>query len=156
MAQLAQGIVGGQMAWGLLLMGCFFGLALVMIGAPSPMLIAVGMYLPLETTGAIFVGGVLKWAADQWAARKKLPTEEKAKFEERGTLLASGFIAGEAITGILLAALFLTGVSSITKVITGFDELPFLANWGGWISLVAFAIIAYILIQVPLRKLRKA
>jgi membrane protein implicated in regulation of membrane protease activity len=98
----------------------------------------------------------LKWAADQWAARKKLPTQEKTKFDERGTLLASGFIAGEAITGILLAALFLTGVSSITKVITGRDELPFLANWGGWISLAAFAIIAYILIQVPLRKLRKA
>ena len=57
--------------------------------------------------------------------------------------------------GILLAALFLTGVSSITKVVTGLDELPFLANWGGWISLVAFAIIAYILVRVPLRRLRK-
>jgi len=156
MAQLAQGIVGGQMAWGLLLMGCFFGIALVMIGAPSPMLIAVGMYLPLETSGAIFVGGVFKWVADAWAARKKLSAEEKATVEERGTLLASGLIAGEAITGILLAALFLTGVSSLTKVITGRDELPFLAKWGGWISLVAFAIIAYVLIQVPLRKLRKA
>ena len=138
------------------MMGCFFGLALVMIGAPSPMLIAVGMYLPLETTGAIFVGGALKWAADQWVARRKLAAEEKAKFDERGTLLASGFIAGEAITGILLAALFLTGVSSITKVITGLEELPFLANWGGWISLAAFAIIAYILIRVPLRKAQKA
>jgi putative OPT family oligopeptide transporter len=156
MAQLAQGIVGGQMSWGLLLMGCFFGLALVMVGAPSPMLIAVGMYLPFETTAAIFVGGAMKWAADQWAARKNLSTEDKAKVEDRGTLLASGFIAGEAITGILLAALFLTGVSSITKVITGRDELPFLENWGGWISLAAFAIIAFILIQVPLRKMRKA
>jgi putative OPT family oligopeptide transporter len=57
MAQLAQGIVGGQMPWGLLLMGIFFGIVLVMIKAPSPMLIAVGMYLPLETTSAIFVGG---------------------------------------------------------------------------------------------------
>jgi Zn-dependent protease len=101
------------------------------------------------------VGGALKWAADQWAARKQLGAEEKLKFDERGTLLASGFIAGEAITGILLAALFLTGVSSITKVVTGLDELPFLANWGGWISLVAFALITYILIQVPLRKFDK-
>ena len=156
MAQLAQGIVGGQMAWGLLLMGCFFGVALVMIGAPSPMLIAVGMYLPLETTGAIFLGGVLKWAADRWAARKKLSTEDKATFEERGTLLASGFIAGEAITGILLAAMFLTGISSLTKVITGHDTIPWLAPWGGWVSLVAFAIIAYILIRVPLKRVRKS
>jgi putative OPT family oligopeptide transporter len=154
MAQLAQGIVGGQMAWGLLLIGCLFGVSLVMIGAPSPMLIAVGMYLPLETTGAIFLGGAIKWVADRWAMRRKLEGDEKTKFEERGTLLASGFIAGEAITGILLAALFLTGVKSITHIITGQDVLPFVTRWGGWISLAAFAIIAYCLIRVPLRKQR--
>ncbi|MBZ5515865.1 MAG: oligopeptide transporter, OPT family [Acidobacteriia bacterium] len=152
MASLAQGIVGGQMAWGLVLMGCVLGIILIMIQAPAPMLVAVGMYLPLETTGAIFVGGVMKWAADQWASRRHLSTEEKAKFEERGTLLASGFIAGEAITGILLAALFLAGVSSLTKVITGLDELPFLAHWGGWISLAIFLLMAYVLVQVPLKK----
>jgi len=151
MAQLAQGIVGGQMAWGLLIVGCLFGVALIMIGAPSPMLIAVGMYLPLETTGAIFVGGVLKWIADQWVARRRLEGEAKAKFEECGTLLASGFIAGEAITGILLAALFLTGVKSITHVFTGQDVFPFVERWGGWISLAAFAIIAHVLVRVPLR-----
>ncbi len=152
MASLAQGIVGGQMSWGLILMGLLFGIALVMIQAPSPMLIAVGMYLPLETTSAIFVGGVMKWVADQWARRQKLSPEESAKFEERGTLLASGLIAGEAITGILLAALFLTGISSLTKLLTGLETLPFVAAWGGWISLVAFAVIAYCLICLPLRK----
>jgi putative OPT family oligopeptide transporter len=152
MAQLAQGIVGGQMAWGLLIIGCLFGISLVMIGAPSPMLIAVGMYLPLETTGAIFVGGVMKWIADQWAARRKLEGDDKAKFEERGTLLASGFIAGEAITGILLAALFLTGVKSITHVFTGQDVFAFVERWGGWISLAAFAIIAHVLIRIPVEK----
>jgi len=152
MASLAQGIVGGQMSWGLIFMGLLFGIALVMIQAPSPMLIAVGMYLPLETTSAIFVGGVMKWVADQWARRQKLSPEESAKFEERGTLLASGLIAGEAITGILLAALFLTGISSLTKLLTGLETLPFVAAWGGWISLVAFAVIAYCLICLPLRK----
>ncbi|MFZ0959278.1 MAG: oligopeptide transporter, OPT family [Terriglobia bacterium] len=152
MAQLAQGIVGGQMAWGLLIVGCLFGVSLVMIGAPSPMLIAVGMYLPLETSGAIFVGGVMKWIADQWAARRKLEGEAKAKFEERGTLLASGFIAGEAITGILLATLFLTGVKSITHVFTGEDVFSFVERWGGWISLGAFAIIAHVLIRIPVQK----
>ena len=152
MASLAQGIVGGQMSWGLIFMGLLFGIALVMIQAPSPMLIAVGMYLPLETTSAIFVGGVMKWVADQWARRQKLSPEESAKFEERGTLLASGLIAGEAITGILLAALFLTGISSLTKLLTGLETLPFVAAWGGRISLVAFAVIAYCLIRLPLRK----
>jgi hypothetical protein len=48
--------------------------------------------------------------------------------------------------------LFLTGISSLTHVLTGRDELPFLANWGGGLSLIAFGIIAYCLIRLPLRK----
>jgi putative OPT family oligopeptide transporter len=151
MAQLTQGIVGGQMAWGLLLMGLAFGLALVMIKAPSPMLIAVGMYLPLETTGAIFVGGVMRWLADKALARQHPSAEHKVRSEEGGTLLASGFIAGEAITGILLPALFPTS-GSITHLLTGRDELPSLAVWGGWLSLIAFAVLAYSLIRLPLRR----
>lgn len=154
MAELAQGIVGGQMPWGLLLMGCLLGVALIMIDAPSPMLIAVGMYLPLETTSSIFVGGVIKWIADRLAARRNLEADERAKFEERGTLLASGFIAGEAITGIILAVLFLKGIPSLTHVFTGRDVLPFVPRWGGWTSLVAFAILAYCLARIPLRKLK--
>lgn len=150
MAQLAQGIVGGQMPWGLLLMGLFFGIALILVKAPAPMLIAVGMYLPLETTSSIFVGGAIKWLADRVAARRKLTPEQNVKFEEDGTLLASGLIAGEAITGILLAFLFLGGVPSLTKLLTGLDELPLLAAWGGWISLGAFAILAWVLIRIPL------
>jgi len=151
MAQLTQGIVGGQMPWGLLLMGLMFGVALVMIKAPSPMLIAVGMYLPLETTGAIFVGGVLKWLADKAVARRNPPPEHKIRIAEGGTLLASGFIAGEAITGILLPALF-PASGSITRLLTGRDELPFLAPWGGWLSLIAFAVLAYSLIRLPLQR----
>ena len=142
MATLAQGIVGGQMPWGLVLMGCVLGLVFIMVQAHGPMLIAVGMYLPLETTGAICLGGVMKWAADRWAARARLSEEEKTKFEERGTLVASGFIAGEAITGILLATLFLAGVQSLTKAFTGLDELAVLRNWGGTISLAAFGLIS--------------
>src|SRR5207253_7821206 len=129
-----------------------FGIGLVMIEAPSPMLIAVGMYLPLETTSSIFVGGVIKWLADRWVARRNLSPAEKLKFEERGTLVASGLIAGEAITGILLAVLFIKGVPSLTRVLTGRDVLPFIAHWGGWLSLIAFAIIAYCLVRIPLRE----
>jgi putative OPT family oligopeptide transporter len=156
MAELAQGIVGGQMPWGLLLMGCLLGIGFIMIEAPSPMLIAVGMYLPLETTSAIFVGGAIKWLADVSARRRKLNPEQQAKFEERGTLLASGFIAGEAITGILLAVLFIEGVPSLTHVVTHQDVFGFVAGWGGWISLVAFAVLGYCLVRVPLRKLKGA
>ena len=152
MATLAQGIVGGQMAWGLVAMGAILGIIFIMIQAPAPMLIAVGMYLPLETTGAICTGGIIKWFADRWAARAKLTEEEKLKSEERGTLIASGLIAGEAITGILLATIFLAGIPSLTKVITGMDALAVLSNWGGTISICAFAVIAYCLIKVPVQK----
>jgi uncharacterized oligopeptide transporter (OPT) family protein len=112
------------------------------------------MYLPLETTSAIFVGGAIKWLADLAARRSNLNAEQQAKFEERGTLLASGFIAGEAITGILLAVLFIEGVPSLTHVVTGQDVFAFVANWGGSLSLGAFAILTYCLVQIPLRKLK--
>jgi hypothetical protein len=74
---------------------------------------------------------MMKWVADQWASRQKLSPEESAKYEERGTLLASGLIAGEAITGIMLAALFLTGITSLTKLFTGLNSLPFVAPGAG-------------------------
>ena len=138
------------MPWGLLLMGCLLAAALIMIDAPSPMLIAVGMYLPLETTSAIFVGGMLKWLADKAVARRRASPEERGAIEERGTLIASGLIAGEAITGILLAVLFIRHIPSLAKVFTGQDVLPFVAHWGGWLSLMAFAVLTYCLVRVPL------
>ncbi len=64
MAALAQGIVGGEMAWPLVVTGAMFGVALIMFKVRSPMLVAVGMYLPFPTTFAIFVGGVLRWITD--------------------------------------------------------------------------------------------
>lgn len=158
MAVLAKGIVGGEMAWGLVLMGCVFGIALIMIDAPAPMLIAVGMYLPFETTSAIFAGGILKWVANRVVARKK-PTPAVAEvYEQRGTLLASGFIAGEAILAIILSGAFIIAEKlnfanfSFTRLLTGADELSFLPQWGGWLSLIVFAAVAYGLIFAPVRK----
>jgi putative OPT family oligopeptide transporter len=149
MAQLAKGIVGGQMAWGLLGIGAAFAVALILCGARAPMLIAVGMYLPFDTTSAIFVGGVLKWLADRTVAGWEGP--RRAQFEENGTLLASGLIAGEAILGILLAVAFVAGVPSFTHMLTGSDELPFFAAWGGWLSLIGFVAVAWVLVRLPAR-----
>jgi putative OPT family oligopeptide transporter len=142
MAQLATGIVGGEMAWGLLGIGVAFGIALIACGARSPMLIAVGMYLPFETTSAIFIGGMLRWVVDRITAR--YAQERKPLVEERGTLLASGMIAGEAIVGILLAVVSLTGKKALVAVKLS-DSL------GGWLSLIGFAAIAYVLIRIPAR-----
>lgn len=152
MAQLAKGIVGGQMAWGLIGAGAAFGIALIFCGARAPMLIAVGMYLPFDTVAAIWLGGAIKWVAGRVSAR--YTTEQKLGVEEKGTLLASGMIAGEAIVGILQAVLFLTGISSITKLLTGADELRFFPAWGGWLSIIGFASIAYVLIRIPTRRVK--
>ncbi len=150
MAQLAKGIVGGQMAWGLLAIGAAFGLALVACGARAPMLVAVGMYLPFETSSAIFVGGLIRAAADHFASRRS--EEGRAQVEETGTLLASGLIAGEAILGILLAVLAVRNVPSLATLLTGSAQFGFYDNWGGWLSLIGFASLAWILIAIPLRR----
>lgn len=150
MAQLAKGIVAGDMAWGLLAIGAAFGVALLLCGARAMMLIAVGMYLPFDTSSAIFLGGLIKWVADQILARRSEAV--RAKAEEAGTLLASGLIAGEAVVGILLAVLFLTGVSSITHALTGADQFSWFPALGGWLALGAFAALAWALIRVPLKR----
>ncbi|MGC9969967.1 MAG: oligopeptide transporter, OPT family [Bryobacteraceae bacterium] len=104
MAALAKGIVGGDMAWPLIGVGVLMGLALIMLQVRSPMLFAVGMYLPLETTFAIFIGGTLRWATDQLRDRRNFNDAQKARVENAGVLTASGLIAGEAMAGLLIAA----------------------------------------------------
>ena len=103
MAMLAKGIVGGEMAWPLIVVGILMGFALIMIEVRSPMLFAVGMYLPLETTFAIFVGGVIRWITDKMRDSKNFNEAQKARVENAGVLTASGFIAGEALMGIVIA-----------------------------------------------------
>jgi hypothetical protein len=127
-----------------------FGIALLLCGARAPMLIAVGMYLPFDTTSAIFVGGLLKRIVEQRIARSG--EARKARVEEYGTLLASGLISGEAIVGILLAVTFLAGMPSFTHILSGSDTFGFFPAWGGWLSLVGFGAIAYVLIGLPLRR----
>jgi uncharacterized oligopeptide transporter (OPT) family protein len=147
MAQLAKGIVGGQMAWGLLVIGAAFGIALILCGARAPMLIAVGMYLPFDTSSAIFAGGVMKWVLDRVTARAA--AERKLRIDETGTLLASGLIAGEAILGIFLAVLSISTVPSLVRLLSGAEQFSWFSSWGGWLSLAGFAAIAYVLIRIP-------
>jgi putative OPT family oligopeptide transporter len=150
MAQLAKGIVSGQMAWGLLGIGAAFAVALILCGARAPMLIAVGMYLPFDTTSAIFVGGAMKWLVERMMAGRS--NEVKAATEEKGTLIASGLIAGEAILGILLAVTFVAGIPSFTRLLTGADEFSFFPALGGWLSILGFAAVAWVLIRIPTRE----
>jgi len=141
MAMISKGIVGGEMAWPLILVGIAFSFGLILVRAPSPMLIAVGMYLPFQTTFAIFIGGVIRYIANK-IAEKRLTEEQKGRFENVGILLSSGLIAGEAIMGMLIAGLVVAG--------KGQSPLPQISSnpWGG---LVVFLLLAYILISMPLR-----
>jgi putative OPT family oligopeptide transporter len=103
MASLAEGIVGGEMAWPLVVVGIMMGLAMIMVRVRSPMLVAVGMYLPLSTTFAIFVGGLIRWLTDTLAARRRLNEAQRIRAENVGILVASGLIAGEALMGLVVA-----------------------------------------------------
>jgi putative OPT family oligopeptide transporter len=147
MAALSQGIVGGEMAWPLVIVGMLMGFAFILVQVKSPMLVAVGMYLPLETTFAIFVGGMIKGGLDKMIARRGLNAAQRARTENVGILLAAGLIAGEGLTGLLRALwkfLFLQKAIG-SDVPTIFENPSYL---GG---IVVLALLAIYLIVYPLR-----
>jgi len=147
MAALAKGIVGGEMAWPLVIVGMLMGFALILVKVSSPMLVAVGMYLPLETTFAIFCGGMIKGLVNSFAAKRNLNPAQKARTENVGILLAAGLIAGEGLTGLLRALwkfLFLQNI-------IGFDIPTIFKSPNYLLGLVVLGLIAFYLIRVPLR-----
>jgi putative OPT family oligopeptide transporter len=140
MAMLSKGIVGGDMAWPLVIVGILLGLGMIMIEVKSVMLFAVGMYLPLGTTFAIFVGGIIRWITDMLRDRRGFNDAQKARVENAGVLTASGMIAGEALCGLVIAGL----VGSNHDVTLFKWTPPFL------LALGALAILAIVMIRVPL------
>jgi hypothetical protein len=76
---------------------------MILLQVRSPMLVAVGMYLPLATTFAIFVGGIFRWVTDRMANGRGYNEAQKARVENIGILTASGLIAGEALMGLVTA-----------------------------------------------------
>jgi putative OPT family oligopeptide transporter len=153
MALIANGIVGGEMAWPLVITGMFFAVGLILVNAPAPMLIAVGMYLPFYSTAAIFTGGLIR-AYFEWRQKKLSPSEEvRREAENKGILLSSGFIAGESLMAVTLAFLFL-----------GQDFIPTLARWKAALSpsgdgsfvlgLLAYPVVFALLAWLPLRDMK--
>lgn len=105
MAVVAKGIMQKKTEWILILIGMFMGLSFILMQVKSPMLVSVGMYLSIETSFAIFIGGVFKGVVERRMEKKKVAEDAKEKVNNTGTLLASGLIAGEALIGIFFAAL---------------------------------------------------
>ena len=141
MAMLSKGIVGGEMAWPLVVVGILMGFALIMVEVRSPMLFSVGMYLPLGTTFAIFIGGLIRWVTDKLRDGRGFNEAQRARVDNAGVLTASGLIAGEALCGLVIAALVGSG-NDVTLVKW---TAPFLT------ALIALAVLVVVMIQVPLR-----
>ncbi len=147
MAALARGIVGGEMAWPLVIAGMFMGFALILVQVRSPMLVAVGMYLPLETTFAIFCGGMIKGIVDQVVTRRNYNAAQKARVENIGILLAAGLIAGEGLTGLVTAGWKFFFFQNII----GRDIPSVFANPSYLIGIGILALIGFYLIYLPLK-----
>jgi putative OPT family oligopeptide transporter len=142
MAALAQGIVGGDMAWPLVIAGMAFGVALIMFKVRSPMLVAVGMYLPFPTTFAIFVGGILRWITDRLSIRAGNNEAQRIRVESVGILAASGLIAGEALTGLLFAWFKYKDF----KIYQFFEDPSYLAGFA------VLLVMSFIMVRLPLAK----
>ena len=150
MAALSQGIVGGEMAWPLVIVGIAMGVSLILIKVRSPMLFSVGMYLPLETTFAIFIGGLIKGLVGKFATGRGYNDAQKTRVENSGVLVASGLIAGEALMGLVIA-----GVVAVRadKSFPTVDKLfPVMKDIAPWLAIPVVIFLAWYMIAVPLKK----
>jgi len=147
MALMAKGIVGGQMAWPLVLVGMLMAVALILVGSMSPMLIAVGMYLPFTSTAAIFVGGIIRYLMDRALAKRQAGEEAKVKAENTGVLISSGLIAGESLMAVILAFVVLgrTMKGQQPAALLHIADNP-------WLGMLIFLVLGFILVRYPLRE----
>lgn len=159
MSYIIKGILDQQLPWTLVLLGVMISIVLEMVGVQS-LAFSVGVYLPLVSTLPIAVGGFIRWLVDRrngkLAHNAGMNEEEQQAAGDRsaGTLLASGYIAGGALAGIVIAI--------TAGVMTGFDAA--LTGWaekvnpffGGasadWLSLIPYAGIAFLLYWVGREK----
>ena len=150
---IIKGVLDRKLPWALVLLGVMISVTLEMCGVPS-LAFAVGVYLPLSSSSPIFIGGLIRWWVDA-ARRRRLRslTQEQLIAEgdrSPGVLLASGYIAGGAIAGIVIA--FLAGVFDRTDAaLNDWSEAhnPFFRGaWSDLLSLIPFVLICALLYLV--------
>ena len=160
MSYIIKGILDRELPWALVLLGVFIALTLELSGIPS-LAFAVGVYLPLASSTPIFVGGLVRWLVD----RKKRHELRHSALDEAqltaesdkspGVLLASGYIAGGAIAGILIA--LMGGVMVAQSEVIGKwaeDHNPFYAGpWADALALIPFVLLTGYLMLVAREKL---
>jgi uncharacterized oligopeptide transporter (OPT) family protein len=133
MSMVVEGVISGNLPYSLVGIGALLAVAMIILRIPV-LPFALGVYLPLSLSTATMLGGIVKAYVD----RRK--TDESS--QERGILLASGLIGGDACIGILLA------FGALSKVIPA-DKPGILPNW---VSLAAFVLLALGLGFMTLRK----
>jgi uncharacterized oligopeptide transporter (OPT) family protein len=149
MSYIIKGMLDRKLPWGLVLFGVMIAIVLELCGVSS-LAFAVGAYLPISSSAPIFVGGLVRWLVDYRMRRalREHKLDEAALAAESdkspGVLLASGYIAGGAIAGIVIA--FVQGVT--TKLDSSINTWagshnPFFAGpQADWLALIPFGLLA--------------
>ena len=153
MATLAKGILSFNLDWQFVLVGVFLAIVMELCGIKS-LSFAVGAYLPLSTTLPIFIGGLIRGIVT-W---KKLKKDESIAQEEelgKGSLFATGLVAGGAVAGVIIA--FLTGFDTTAAGLAKVNAEHWLSEnlgEGGYFILgtLLFAFMAYVLYKVAMKK----
>ena len=147
MKMVIEGIMDGNLPWGLILVGVFIAIVVELVGIPV-LPFAIGVYLPVQLNACIMVGGIVRWFFD------KIKNEEQRKASvNNGVLFCSGMIAGEGLVGILLAVFAIFGIDKVIDL-SKYINLPApLASLSG---LVVFALVILTLVLFSYKKNRKA
>ncbi|MBI2679228.1 MAG: oligopeptide transporter, OPT family [Candidatus Koribacter versatilis] len=145
MATVISGILNQRLPWGLVLLGVFLVIAVELLGIRS-LSFAVGFYIPMATTLAIFVGGLVRWLAESAAERAGQKTEETDV--SPGSLYASGLIAAGGIVGLLGIAVKLMETQGWIPegAVAWGTHLPWMASGsptGHWLGVITFVALAY-------------
>ncbi len=141
---ITEGVMGGNLPWGLVFTGVFIAVVVEIIGIPV-LPFAIGVYLPVQLNACIMVGGLIRLFLDKMKKEKA----EKDRIVNDGILFCSGMIAGEGLVGIALAVLAVFGIGELIDL-SGFIPKT-VADIGG---LVLFAIIILTLLKFTVWKKR--
>jgi putative OPT family oligopeptide transporter len=140
MAAVLRGIMGTAGApWFLYAIGAVFAVSVEMCGV-SGLAFALGMYLPMELNSPLVVGAAISWLLQRSTKNEKLA---KAR-QEKGTLIASGFIAGGALVGVFSALLKFIEDSTKRSLVPDLEKIvgPALVSWSNWLGLAMFMLLA--------------
>lgn len=144
MKMIIEGVMDSNLPWGLIFIGVFLAIAIEIVGIPV-LPFAIGVYLPVQLSACIMVGGLVRLTFD-----KLIKDEEKRKNSvSNGILFCSGMIAGEGLVGILLALFAVFGINKVIDI-SGFISLP-----KGVLDILSLVLFAGIIAVVCLFSMRK-